>query len=74
MNINELSFEQAMEALDEIVVEMESGDIPLEKSLQQFEKGVALARHTQKLLQEAEQKVQILTQKNGQESLEPFQE
>jgi exodeoxyribonuclease VII small subunit len=47
---------------------------PLETSLKQFERGVALARHTQKLLKEAEQKVHILTQSNTQESLETFSE
>ena len=67
-----MSFEQAMAELDEIVLEMERGEIPLEASLQQFERGVALARHTQKLLKDAEQKVQILTQNNGQEALTPL--
>ncbi len=72
MKIEELSFEEAMKELDAIVLEMERGETPLDASLKQFEKGVALARHTQKLLQEAEQKVQILT--NGQDSLVEFKE
>jgi exodeoxyribonuclease VII small subunit len=72
--IEALSFEQAMQELDAIVLEMERGEIPLETSLKQFERGVALARHTQKLLKDAEQKVQILTQNNAQESLTPFSE
>lgn len=72
--IEALSFEQAMQELDAIVLEMERGEIPLETSLKQFERGVALARHTQKLLKDAEQKVQILTQNNAQESLAPFSE
>jgi exodeoxyribonuclease VII small subunit len=74
MKTQDMSFEQAMTELDAIVLEMERGEIPLEKSLQQFEKGVALARHTQKLLQDAEQKVQILTQQKGQDELEEFTE
>jgi len=74
MKIDQMSFEQAMQELDAIVLEMERGEIPLETSLKQFERGVALARHTQKLLQEAEQKVQILTQSGSQESLESFSE
>lgn len=74
MKIEELSFEQAMTELDAIVLEMERGEIPLETSLKQFERGVTLARHTQKLLQEAEQKVKILTSNNGQESLTEFTE
>ena len=65
MKIEELSFEQAMAELDTIVLEMERGEIPLEASLKQFERGVTLARHTQKLLQDAEQKVKILTNTSG---------
>jgi exodeoxyribonuclease VII small subunit len=65
MKIEELSFEQAMAELDTIVLEMERGEIPLETSLKQFERGVTLARHTQKLLQDAEQKVKILTNTSG---------
>lgn len=74
MNIEEMSFEQAMTELDAIVLEMERGEIPLETSLKQFEKGVTLARHTQKLLHEAEQKVKVLTQSNGEDKLETFSE
>jgi exodeoxyribonuclease VII small subunit len=74
MKVEELSFEQAMAELDGIVLEMERGEIPLEASLKQFERGVTLARHTQKLLQDAEQKVKILTSTNGQESLTDFTE
>lgn len=74
MKIEEMSFEQAMAELDEIVLEMERGEIPLDTSLKQFERGVALARHTQKLLKDAEQKVQVLTQNNGQEALTPLSE
>lgn len=74
MNIEKMSFEQAMSELDAIVLEMERGEIPLDASLKQFERGVALARHTQKLLKDAEQKVQVLTQANGQETLSPLAE
>lgn len=74
MKVEELSFELAMAELDGIVLEMERGEIPLEASLKQFERGVTLARHTQKLLQDAEQKVKILTSTNGQESLSDFTE
>lgn len=73
MKIEEMSFEESMEELDKIVLELERGDIPLESSLEKFEKGVVLARHTQKLLQDAEQKVKILTQNKGKETLETFE-
>ena len=42
-------------------------------SLKDFERGIALTRACQKALAEAEQKVKILTQKNGQEELQPFE-
>lgn len=77
MKIEDLSFEQAMAELDTIVLEMERGEIPLEASLKQFERGVTLARHTQKLLQDAEQKVKILTSaqgNNGTDTLTEFSE
>lgn len=74
MKVEELSFEQAMAELDAIVLEMERGEIPLDASLKQFERGVTLARHTQKLLQDAEQKVKVLTSTNNQDTLTEFSE
>lgn len=54
------NFEKSLEELQKIVDTMESGDLPLEKALEQFESGVKLIRECQKSLQAAEQKVQIL--------------
>nr|WP_250884286.1 exodeoxyribonuclease VII small subunit [Glaciecola sp. XM2] len=73
MSAEELSFEQAMEALEDIVSKMEQGDITLEQSLQSFEKGIALARRSQTLLEQAQQKVKILTQDGQVEKLDDFQ-
>lgn len=73
MNAEELSFEQAMQELETIVSKMEQGDITLEASLQSFERGIALARRSQNLLEQAQQKVQILTQDGKQSHLEDFQ-
>ncbi len=67
------SFEAAMQELEEIVVEMEKGDIPLEDSLKKFERGIQLARQSQQQLKAAEQKVQILMQSNGDETLADFE-
>lgn len=61
-----------MEELEKLVEQMEQGDISLEESLKAFERGIKLTRTCQQALQEAEQKVQILLEKNGQQSLEPF--
>ncbi len=61
-----------MEELEKLVEQMEQGDISLEDSLKAFERGIKLTRTCQQALQEAEQKVQILLEKNGQQTLEPF--
>ncbi len=61
-----------MEELEKLVEQMERGDISLEESLKSFERGVKLTRTCQQALQDAEQKVQILLEKNGQQTLEPF--
>ena len=51
---------------------MEQGELSLEASLEHFEKGVQLSRTCQQALREAEQKVEILMQKNEQETLASF--
>lgn len=66
------SFEDALTELEQLVNRLERGDISLEESLQAFERGVNLTRTCQKALQEAEQKVQILIDKNGSQVLESF--
>ena len=66
-------FEDSMNELEKLVEQMEQGDITLEESLKAFERGIKLTRACQQSLQEAEQKVQILLEKNGQQSLEPFE-
>jgi exodeoxyribonuclease VII, small subunit len=65
-------FEDSLAELEQLVSQLEQGDISLEESLQSFERGVNLTRTCQKALQEAEQKVQILIEKNGTQTLEPF--
>jgi exodeoxyribonuclease VII small subunit len=66
------SFEDSLAELEQLVNRLERGDISLEESLQAFERGVNLTRTCQKALQEAEQKVQILIDKNGSQVLESF--
>lgn len=65
-------FEASLAELEQLVEQMEQGDLSLEDSLKSFERGVALTRTCQQALQEAEQKVQILLEKNGTQTLEPF--
>jgi len=66
------TFEDSLAELEQLVSQLEQGDINLEESLKSFERGIALTRACQQALQEAEQKVQILMEKNGTQTLEPF--
>ncbi|ARB92214.1 exodeoxyribonuclease VII small subunit [Legionella longbeachae] len=54
-------FEQSITELEEIVRQLEKGELTLEDSLKQFEKGISLARHCQNALLKAEQKIELLT-------------
>jgi exodeoxyribonuclease VII small subunit len=65
-------FEQSLQELEALVEKMEQGDLSLEESLQHFERGVQLTRACQQALKEAEQKVETLLKKNGQEEIVPF--
>jgi exodeoxyribonuclease VII small subunit len=65
-------FEQSLQELEALVEKMEKGDLSLEESLQHFERGVQLTRTCQQALKEAEQKVETLLKKNGQEEIIPF--
>ena len=58
-------FEAALEELEELVSSMEDGELSLEESLGAFEKGIKLARECQTALKNAEHKVQVLLNENG---------
>jgi exodeoxyribonuclease VII small subunit len=58
-------FESSLAELEQIVNELEAGDLPLQRALELFEKGVQLSRHCQQQLDEAERKVEMLVK--GQE-------
>lgn len=66
------SFENDLQTLEDLVEKLERGDLPLEDSLQQFERGIALARRCQQALKTAEQKVRILLEKNAQAQPKDF--
>lgn len=55
------SFDQGMMALEQIVADLESGDLPLEKALEAYEKGVGLVRGLNDRLTEAEKKIAVLS-------------
>jgi exodeoxyribonuclease VII small subunit len=58
-------FESALEELETLVTAMEDGELSLEESMLAFEKGIKLTRECQSALRQAEQKVQILINENG---------
>ena len=59
--IEEMSFEEAMKALEAVVGRLESGDVPLEESIALYERGAALKAHCQAKLAQAEEKVAQIT-------------
>ncbi len=68
-----MSFEDAISELSDIVNQMEQNQLSLDASLKQFERGIQLAQASQSKLTDAEQKVSILLEKNGDEQLQPFE-
>ena len=68
-----MKFEECLERLEKIVLELEKGEAPLERSLTLFEEGMRLSAACRKQLEEAEGKVEILLQQNGKLQTEPFE-
>ena len=68
-----INLEKSLADLEELVEELESGDLPLETAMKKFEEGIKLTRGCQSALKEAEQKVQILLKSAGGESLSDFE-
>lgn len=69
-----LQFEEALEKLEQIVRELEEGEIGLEASLARYEEGVQFLRQCYGILQNAERRIELLTgvDANGQPTTEPF--
>jgi len=65
-------FEKALERLETIVQEMESGTLSLEKMMKDFEEGMVLVKSCTEKLNEVEHKIEILVKKNGELNAEPF--
>ncbi len=59
-----IHFEKSMLELEEIAMQLEKGELSLEDSLKQFEKGITLARKCQEVLNQAEQKIEMLAATN----------
>jgi exodeoxyribonuclease VII small subunit len=67
-------FEKSLTQLEKIVSQMESGELGLEESLVQFEKGITLAKSCQDTLAKAELRVEQLIEKNGLQQAIPFED
>ncbi len=68
-----INLEKSLADLEELVEELESGDLPLETAMKKFEEGIKLTRGCQAALKDAEQKVQILLKSAGGEELTDFE-
>ena len=70
----DINFEKALEELEGIVEDLESGDLSLENSLKSFEKGIKLARQCQEQLSKAELQVQKLIEENAELKTTPLKD
>ena len=59
--VAEMSFEEAMRALEDVVGKLERGDVPLEQSIALYERGAELKKRCEAKLKEAEEKVAAIT-------------
>ena len=68
-----ISFEKSLKQLEQIVQELESGNLPLEKAMKKFEEGVKLSKYCSEKLDETEKKISVLLRDNkGDITEEPF--
>jgi exodeoxyribonuclease VII small subunit len=63
-NRGELTFEQAIKQLTDIVGKIELGEIPLQQSLEQYEKGMELIKHCRDILKKAEERIEKITKED----------
>jgi exodeoxyribonuclease VII small subunit len=63
-DVSKLSFEDAIKMLTDIVTKIEQGQIPLEASLDQYEKGMGLIKHCRGILQEAEKRIDRISRQD----------
>jgi exodeoxyribonuclease VII small subunit len=66
-------FEKALEELESLVEQLESGELNLDQSLRQFRRGVELTRHCQGVLEQAQQLVEQLIETDDESSAAPFE-
>lgn len=71
-NNEQLPFEKAIERLEEVVEQLEDGDVPLEKAIELFREGTLLAGYCREKLNWAEQQVEMLVKESNGWSKKPF--
>ena len=67
------SFEEQMEKLEQIVEELEKGNLNLDDSVAKFEEGMQISKECNKMLEEADKTITILVNKDGEVSVEEFE-
>lgn len=73
MGESEVTFEVAMERLDKIVNELESGDVPLEQAIELFQEGMKLSKFCNEKLEHVERKIEMLIDEDGALKKQEFQ-
>ena len=71
--MDKFTFESGMDELETLVRDLENGALPLEESVQAFERGMALKKRLEKLLEEGDKRIRVLTE-SGEEPLEGEEE
>jgi len=68
------NFEESVKELENLIEDLEKGDIPLEEAIEKFEKGVSLIKYCNKKLDEAERKIEIILKDDNGVKTAPFDE
>lgn len=63
--MKQLNFEESMESLEKIVQELEKGDLNLDDSVKKFEEGMKISKECNKFLEQAEKRITVLINENG---------
>ena len=64
--VSKLNFEQAIGELTKLVGSIEQGDIPLENSIKQYEKGMSLIKHCRQILKSAEERIEKISEQHSE--------
>jgi exodeoxyribonuclease VII small subunit len=69
-DVDKMSFEEAIKELTNIVGKIEQGQIPLQDSLEQYEKGMALIKQCRTILKKAEERIEKITKEQDSENID----